>query len=143
MLDAVYMPGCWDLLHVGHIRAIYKASRLASSMIVGVADDNVVKQDKGHSPIVPLEQRIEMLEALWFVDSAFAYHELEFLTHLNMFQPSVMAVSESWGNDYRHHDAEYWCRDREVPLIKIPYTDDVSTSKIKRRVIIESLEVPQ
>lgn len=131
-MKTVYFPGCWDLLHVGHLRALKAASKLGS-LIVGVADKGVVEQDKGREPIIPTGHRMEMLESFAFVARVEAYHELDFLPHLNWFKPDILAVSTQWGTEKRHRDAEEWCAANNCEIVRIPYTECVSTTDIKRR----------
>lgn len=131
----VYTPGCWDLLHVGHIRFLQTARESGELLYVGVASDEVIERDKGERPIIPLEERLECLNALRCVTRATPYHELEFIHHLMIYKPSVFVIGEQWGNDKRHLDAELWCRENGTTVKQIPYTNTTSTTKVKNRIL--------
>ena len=62
--------GTFDLLHIGHVRLLERASALGSGLAVGVSTDEFARA-KGHQPVVPFEERSEMLMALWCVDEVF------------------------------------------------------------------------
>ncbi|MEC9488993.1 MAG: D-glycero-beta-D-manno-heptose 1-phosphate adenylyltransferase [Halanaerobium sp.] len=65
----VFTNGCFDLLHTGHIKYLRQAKALGDYLIVGLNDDASVKSLKGpERPIVPLEGRAEVLQALEMVD---------------------------------------------------------------------------
>lgn len=130
----VYIPGVFDLLHVGHVTTLRRAACFGDKLVVGVPSDEVVIEDKGDLPIIPLIDRLEMLQSLKFVDSAIPYYELEFITHLDMIRPDILTVGSTWGCDRRHLDAEKWVKDNHRRFIKLPYCEYESTTDIKRRV---------
>ena len=134
-MDIVYMPGCFDLLHVGHVRAIQRAANLGDWLIIGVPSDETVCEDKGSPPIISLNERIEMLKSLRAVDAVAPYFTLDFIPHLKNFQPSVLAVGSTWGTCSRHLAAEEWVRNNNARMVKIEYFTGESTTKIKQRVI--------
>jgi glycerol-3-phosphate cytidylyltransferase len=76
----VYTVGTFDLLHVGHLALLEYCKTLGDTVAVGVASDEVVMLYKPNIPVIPLDQRIEMLKALSCVDIVMPYHELDYLT---------------------------------------------------------------
>ena len=134
-MHLVYIPGVWDLLHVGHLTILERAKALGDRLVVGVPSDDVVVEDKGQSPVIPLADRIRMLAALKCVDVAMPYYRLEFVTHLEMVRPSVLAVGGTWGNDRRHRDATEWAHQHGSRIVRLPYTEGMSTTDIKARCL--------
>ncbi|MDP9351277.1 MAG: D-glycero-beta-D-manno-heptose 1-phosphate adenylyltransferase [Chloroflexota bacterium] len=66
---AVFTNGCFDLLHVGHVRYLRQARELADVLIVAVNTDDSVRELKGpERPVVPEDERAEVLAALEAVD---------------------------------------------------------------------------
>lgn len=128
----VYTPGVWDLLHIGHVRFLERASAFGS-LIVGVPGDKVVQHDKGSPPIITLNDRMEMLSALYCVSEVHPYYRLEFLTHLNQFLPDVVCIGEQFGGAKRHDDLYDWCNQHSAKLIRIPYTSQENSTAIKAR----------
>lgn len=130
-----FIPGVWDLLHIGHVRAINRAKNYGNRLIVGVASDKAVEEDKGQLPIIPEEERAEMVSNLHHVSLAHIYKDLEFISSLERFDPDVLVVGETWGEEQRHIEAEEWIRDNHRRFVKIPYTSKTSTTDIKTRVL--------
>jgi len=130
-----YVPGVWDLLHVGHLALLERAKGLCDKLIVGVAGDDITRKDKGEYPVIPETQRTRMVQSLSCVDIASAYYRLEFLTHLNLFNPDVLIVGDTWGHEERHNQAIDWVRENDRRLMGLPYTEGVSTTQIKSRVL--------
>lgn len=130
-MQLVYIPGVWDLLHVGHVTILRRAAALGDRLVVGCPSDEVVHQDKGRNPVVPLEQRMYMLDSLQSVDVVLPYYKLEFITHLEMLHPNILAVGETWGHAVRHLAAEAWMKHRGGRIIKLPYTQGISTTQLR------------
>src|SRR2546421_82096 len=75
-LGIVTSNGCFDLLHVGHVRYLQAARRLGDTLIVGVNSDGSVRRLKGpNRPINPAEDRAEVLAALDCVDYVVIFDE--------------------------------------------------------------------
>ena len=63
-----YVPGVFDMFHVGHLNLITSARPFCDHLIVGVVTDEVVEAVKGKPPVVPLRERMEIVAALRDVD---------------------------------------------------------------------------
>lgn len=63
-----YVPGVFDMFHVGHLNIVRAARRECDYLIVGVVSDEVVERVKGRPPVVPLAERMEIVGALRDVD---------------------------------------------------------------------------
>ena len=64
-----YVPGGFDMLHVGHLNILTEAAKRCDHLIAGVATDESLERMKGRGPIVPLAERMAMVAALRMVDS--------------------------------------------------------------------------
>jgi rfaE bifunctional protein nucleotidyltransferase chain/domain len=72
----VLANGCFDLLHVGHLRYLRAARRLGDVLFVGVNGDAAVRRLKGPGrPLIPVEERVEILGALRDVDHVVVFEE--------------------------------------------------------------------
>jgi len=72
----VFTNGCFDLLHIGHVRYLQEAKNLGDVLIVAVNSDDSVKKIKGEGrPIIPAEERSEVIAALGCVDYVVIFHE--------------------------------------------------------------------
>jgi D-glycero-beta-D-manno-heptose 1-phosphate adenylyltransferase len=133
-MSVVYMPGVFDLLHVGHIRILKEASKIADRFIVGIPTDDAVTADKGRPPIIGEEYRKEMLESLPFIDEVLIYSTLDFIGELGLIKPQNFAVGTDWGTEVRHNAALDYCDENQIIIHHLPYTSGVSTSEIITRI---------
>ena len=93
----VMANGCFDLLHVGHIRYLEAARLEGDLLVVAVNSDASVRQLKGSGrPFVPQEERLEMVAALEAVDYVFLFYDLTLDRILLRLKPQVQAK----GTDY-------------------------------------------
>ncbi len=86
----VWTNGCFDLLHLGHVRSLQAAHALGDLLVVGVNGDASVRALKGAGrPIVPVEERVELLAALECVDCVVVFDERTPETALERLKPDV------------------------------------------------------
>jgi D-beta-D-heptose 7-phosphate kinase/D-beta-D-heptose 1-phosphate adenosyltransferase len=94
----VWTNGCFDILHRGHIELFKYARSLGDELIVGIDSDEKVKNDKGNNrPFNSLHDRIEMLNAIVYVDKVIPFdttNELERL--VKWLKPHVMVIGSDW-----------------------------------------------
>ena len=67
-----YVPGAFDLFHIGHLNALRQARQWCDVLVAGVVADEVCVQTKGVLPTVPLGERMEIVEAIGIVDAVYA-----------------------------------------------------------------------
>ncbi len=133
----VYTVGTFDLLHVGHLALLEYCATLGDTVAVGVASDEVVKLYKPRIPIVPLEQRIEMLQALRCVDIVLPYHELDYLTVCKEVKADIFVIGEDWGRKPHNQNVENYFNVQGKKVIQIKYHPRTSSTKIKKMVIAQ------
>jgi D-beta-D-heptose 7-phosphate kinase/D-beta-D-heptose 1-phosphate adenosyltransferase len=93
----VFTNGCFDLLHVGHVRSLEEARRHGDRLIVAVNTDTSVRRNKGPArPIVPARQRAEVLAALACVDWVVLFAEPTPLGVIRALRPDVLAKGGDW-----------------------------------------------
>ncbi|MBU0599966.1 adenylyltransferase/cytidyltransferase family protein, partial [bacterium] len=74
----VFTNGCFDILHLGHIRYLSEAKKQGDILIVAVNSDSSIKKLKGdHRPLYPQDARAEALASLLFVDYVIIFYELD------------------------------------------------------------------
>ena len=106
----VYTVGTFDLLHVGHLALLEQCRKLGDIVAVGVASDSVVNSYKPNVPVIPLDQRIEMLRALSCVDIVRPYYELEYVSACRELDVDIFVVGEDWGSKPHNTDVETYLK---------------------------------
>jgi len=132
----VMATGVFDLLHPGHIEYLSEAKKLGDELVVVVARDSTAERFK-HRPIVPEEQRVEMVSALKPVDRAILGNEGSIYDILSEIRPDVIAL----GFDQAHDEARILeeCRARGLrgtTVVRLPQSvgDLDGTRKIIQKV---------
>ncbi len=130
----VFTNGCFDLLHVGHVRYLQEARTLGDLLVVGVnADSSVRNLSKGPDrPLLPDSQRAEVLAALACVDYVTIFNEPDPLRLILDVQPSVLVKGGDWSPD-RIVGREI-VEQRGGRVVSIPLVPDISTTTIVRRI---------
>ena len=89
--------GCFDLLHVGHVRYLHAAKQLGGRLVVAVNSDDSVRALKGEGrPIMPADERAEILAAFADVDAVVIFPEADVRALIREIRPDVQAK----GTDY-------------------------------------------
>ena len=89
--------GCFDILHVGHLRYLQEAKKLGDILIVAINSDDSVREIKGDKrPLIPENERAEILAALECVDYVMIFPELNPIPFLQVLRPDIHVK----GGDY-------------------------------------------
>ena len=134
----VYTVGTFDLLHVGHLALLEYCKSLGSVLAVGVASDRVVNSYKPNVPVIPLQQRMEMLRALSCVDIVRPYHELEYVSGCIDLNADIFVIGEDWGNNSHNIAVESYLNKAGKQIKQVRYNPRTSSSKIKQNVLDQS-----
>jgi D-beta-D-heptose 7-phosphate kinase/D-beta-D-heptose 1-phosphate adenosyltransferase len=93
----VFTNGCFDLLHIGHLRYLEKAKALGDILVVGVNSDFSVQRLKGpERPILPLSERMEIVSGLECVDYVTSFDESTPLELISFLKPHVLVKGGDW-----------------------------------------------
>ena len=94
----VWTNGCFDILHIGHIELFKYAKQQGTKLYVGIDSDEKVKEDKGpNRPFNTLDDRVNMLEAIKYIDKVFVFDNRDHLEWLiKTTSPDVMVIGGDW-----------------------------------------------
>jgi len=96
----VFTNGCFDLLHLGHVRSLEEARSHGDRLLVAVNSDASVRRLKGRGrPLIPARQRAEVLAALACVDWVVVFGEDTPLATILMVRPDILAKGGDWPLD--------------------------------------------
>jgi D-glycero-beta-D-manno-heptose 1-phosphate adenylyltransferase len=129
--------GCFDILHVGHIRNLAAAKKLGDILVVGINSDLSVRRNKGPlRPIVPERERAEMLAALSSVDYVFIFGEKTPFTWIKKVKPHIHV--KGGGKDILAHPdlpAQKKTLDSiGAKFVLLKHADGKSTSNIIKKI---------
>ena len=125
----VFTNGCYDLLHIGHIRCFQESKALGEILIVALNSDRSIKALKGPSrPIIPEEERAEIIAAMEHVDYVTIFDQEDPLEVISTVKPAVLVKGGDWSMDTivgRNVVESYG-----GTVVALPMIPGVSTSRI-------------
>lgn len=123
----VYTSGTFDMFHYNHLRMINYARSLADILIVGVSTDELVSSYKA-PPIIPFNERLQILEALKTPDIVIPQHTLDHTEIVKKLNIDAFVVGDDWNGKYDY------LKDLGVQVFYFPYGTGVSSSKIRETI---------
>ena len=130
----VFTNGCFDILHVGHIRYLCQARKRGDVLVVGLNTDRSVREIKGKKrPIVPGKERAEVLAALEFVDFIVFFDDPDPLRLIAALEPDVLVKGADWPkNRIIGHDIVERYGGR---VVRIPLTPGASSTGVIEKIL--------
>lgn len=134
----VIVGGVFDLLHYGHLRFLKKAKEYGEYLIVAVNTDEFVQAYKGKKPVLSVIERCLAINELDFVDQVIINESNEnWMPVLDKTKPQIIVTSEDWKDkDYykQMNVTKEQLDDMKINLVYIPYTKEISTTKLLERI---------
>ena len=131
--QVVFTNGCFDLLHIGHVRYLQEARQLGDCLVVAVNSDSSVRQIKEPGrPIMPEDQRAEVVAALGCVDWVTIFDEPDPLDLIRLLKPDVLVKGTDWSEEEIVGAPEV--REAGGQVLRIPLVPGSSTSVIVERI---------
>ena len=130
----VFTNGCFDFLHIGHVRYLKAARAEGDVLVVGVNSDHSVRKIKGpRRPVVPENERAEVLASLACVDFVTLFDEPDPLVTILLLMPDVLVKGADWEEDAIVGRDVVKAKGGRV--VRIPLTEGASTSRIIERIL--------
>lgn len=126
-----YTAGVYDLFHIGHLNLLKNAKGMCDKLIVGVTVDELVSY-KGKHPIIPFEDRIEIVRSVKYVDAAVPQTDMDKIGMCKKLGAQLLFVGDDWYGTEKWYDYEKMCEEACIQVIYFPYTRGVSSTAITR-----------
>ena len=96
----IFTNGCFDLIHIGHVRLLHKAREKGDCLVVAVNSDSSVRQIKEPGrPVTPEDQRAEVVAAFGCVDWVTIFDEPDPLDLIRLLKPDVLVKGTDWSEE--------------------------------------------
>jgi D-beta-D-heptose 7-phosphate kinase/D-beta-D-heptose 1-phosphate adenosyltransferase len=129
----VFTNGCFDLLHVGHVRYLRQARSLGDALIVAINSDRAVRELKGAGrPVMPVGERAEVLAALEAVSYVTVFDELSPRQLIAKLLPDVLVKGGDYALSEIHGREEVEAAGGRV--VALPFVEGASTTDIISRI---------
>ncbi|MCG8524784.1 MAG: adenylyltransferase/cytidyltransferase family protein [Opitutales bacterium] len=141
-MKILYTGGTFDLFHFGHQSFLKKCSEYADVVVVSLNRDDFVEKFKGAAPIMSYDERLESLRHCPYVDKIVEnFSNADSKPSILSVNPDIIAVGDDWKTKDYHKQMridQEWLNHHEIELIYLPYTKEISSSEIKRRIILSA-----
>ena len=124
-----YTAGVYDLFHIGHLNLLKNAKGMCDKLIVGVTVDNLVAY-KGKQPLIPFEDRIEIVRSIKYVDAAVPQYDMDKLVACKKLGATILFVGDDWYGTEKWKNYEKEFSEAGIKIVYFPYTKGVSSTKI-------------
>jgi glycerol-3-phosphate cytidylyltransferase len=134
-----YTQGSFDLFHRGHLNLLQKAKQLCDLLYVGVNTDKLIENYKGKSPIYNQNDRVEIVESLEIVDGVILCDTLDKEDAYQKIKFDKLFIGSDWEGSKRWNETEEMMKKKNVEVIYLPYTEGISSSIIREKMMEESI----
>jgi len=129
-----YTTGVFDLFHIGHLNVLKRARLECDYLIVGVTSDELSISAKSKKPVIPFQERMEIVEAIKFVDEVVPQVNYDKMEAWNNLKFDMMFVGDDWKGTDKWIEIEKDFSQFGVEIMYFPYTSHTS-STILREVL--------
>jgi glycerol-3-phosphate cytidylyltransferase len=132
MIRIGYAPGAFDLFHIGHLNLLHRAKENCDFLIAGVVADEVLIQHKKVTPVIPLDERLEIVRNVKFVDMALAAMTNDKTEISRELRFNILFKGNDWHGTEKGNRLERECAAFGVDVVYFPYTQATSSSALRR-----------
>ncbi len=125
-----YTTGVFDMFHIGHLNILRKAKAQCNHLIVGVTLDEVVQQYKDKTPVIPFEERMQIVGAIKYVDEVVPQVSMNKMEAWKRLHFDVMFHGNDWQGSSMYEEIVKDFQKVGVDVVFLPHTDGVSSSQL-------------
>ena len=125
-----YTTGVYDMFHIGHLNVIKRAREQCDYLIVGVSTDELVQHDKGKTPVIPYEERVQIVEAIKYVDKVVPQPDKNKKGAWEKYNFDKMFVGSDWKETPQWKGYEEEFEPLGVEIVYLQHTDGISSTKL-------------
>jgi len=126
-----YVPGAWDMFHIGHLNILLRAREQCDRLVVGVVSDDELTRVKGRPPIIPLSERVEVVSEFGIVDEVvvdYATDKREVWARVGF---DVLFKGDDWRGTTKGARLEQQLAEVGAALRYFPYTAHTSSTRLR------------
>lgn len=129
-----YTTGVYDMFHIGHLNLLRRAKEQCDYLIVGVSTDELATY-KNKIPIIPFEERIEIVRAIRYVDMAVPQTTMNKMDAWNLYKFDAMFVGDDWKGTEKWNNLEKEFSKVNVEIVYFPYTKGTSSTILREKLL--------
>jgi len=127
-----YAAGAFDLFHIGHLNILKHAKSQCDYLIAGVVSDEMLELTKGITPVIPLAERLEIVQSIDYVDEAVAETVPDKLDTWRELRFDVFFKGDDWRGTEKGMRLEREFAAVGVEVVYFPYTMTTSSTQLRQ-----------
>lgn len=127
-----YTTGVFDLFHIGHLNILKKAKTECDYLIVGVTTDEEVERVKNKRPIIPFEERVQIVEAIKYVNQVVPEKNTDKLLAWETLKFDRIFKGDDWKGTPKWNKYEEEFAKNDVEVVYFSYTKGTSSTQIRQ-----------
>lgn len=129
-----YTTGVFDMFHIGHLNILKRAKEQCDYLIVGVSTDELVKNDKHKTPVIPFDDRCTIVEAIKYVDKVVPQEDKNKFAAWEKYGFHKMFVGSDWQGTPQWKKYEEQFAPVGVQIVYFDHTDGISSTILRERI---------
>lgn len=129
-----YTTGVFDMFHIGHLNILRRAKEQCEYLIVGVSTDELVQEYKHKTPIIPYAERVEIVNAIRYVDKVVPQVSLDKEKAWKELQFNAIFHGDDWKGTSLYNEIEKTFCDLGVDIVFLPHTEGTSSTLLANRL---------
>ncbi|MGI8330566.1 adenylyltransferase/cytidyltransferase family protein [Actinomadura scrupuli] len=129
-----YVPGAYDMFHIGHLNILKRARRECDHLIAGVVTDEVLVRAKGRAAVVPLAERLEIVRSINVVDEAVTDVSSDKFVMWQQLKFDVLFKGDDWKGTEKGDRLEADLGAVGVRVVYFPYTVHTSSTALRQLI---------
>lgn len=126
-----YTTGVFDLFHIGHLNILRNAKSQCDELIVGITTDELCMQLKNKMPIIPFQERCDIISALRVVDRVVPQNRIDELADLELYGFDKIFKGSDWAGSPKWNDLKEKFGQKGVEVVYFNYTETTSSTLIR------------
>lgn len=129
-----YTTGVFDLFHIGHLNILKRAKEQCEYLIVGVSTDENVKRYKNKTPIIPFNERIEIIKAIRYVDRVVPQYTMDKYDAWERLHFDAIFHGDDWKGSSMYNEIEDKFKSVGVDIVFLEHTKGTSSTEITKKL---------
>lgn len=130
-----FTAGAFDMFHVGHLNLIKNAKARCDYLIVGVNTDELIADYKHKNAVVPLDERLQIVEAIKYVDEVIPVDTLDKEKMWQRKKFDVVFIGDDWKGSARWNETEETMKKHGVGVTYLPYTTGTTSTLLREKLM--------
>ena len=129
-----YTTGVFDMFHIGHLNILKRAKEQCNYLIVGVSTDALVESYKHKIPIIPFEERFEIVKAIKYVDQVVPQESMDKYAAWDKLHFDAIFHGDDWKGSAMYEEIETKLAAVGVDMVFLPHTAGTSSTLLSEKL---------